>query len=238
MVVAVVTPAESVLVAMTVAVTVTADEMVTAGLVWATSVGDATTTEDGTTAVADMTAEDDPEPATGTSTALATHRTWTPSARIKQHSRTAYLANIHVIAARVQLGVVLVEKRDVDAIAGSDNVAVVAVRDDVGVRTVGAHPAETELLARDEIGAVGVDLAGVDGRELVGGDVLGSGDAVTVFALLHGVCARALLGVRRCGQGQRVWMDMPHDDSQWATRERARRAATTERARMDIVAGV
>ena len=82
-----------------------------------------------------------------------------------------YLADVDVAAVRVDLGVVRVEHRRVDAVVRDDLVARVAALHDVRRRAVHAGRAKAELLAGQQVVARRVNT-GVRHRKLVAGEWL------------------------------------------------------------------
>lgn len=78
-----------------------------------------------------------------------------------------HLADVKVIASLRYLGVVREEQRGVDGVLGIHKVTGVICNHDVGRRTVFTLITQADGLIYLEVGAVSIDLAGVDSRQLV-----------------------------------------------------------------------
>ncbi len=77
-----------------------------------------------------------------------------------------YLANVHVGAIRVQLGVVVREDGCIDIVGRGHNVAVIIVLDHVRSRAVLARMPQAQFLPRKEVRTTGIDLRVYD-RKLI-----------------------------------------------------------------------
>lgn len=110
--------------------------------------------------------------------------------RVQNLRYTENLVNVDVAAFLCDLGVVLVEGFDVSSSCLPDGVASVAGDDDDGLLAVNVGGGEADFLTGNQVVTALVDDTSVQGTELVGRDVVGSGNAVTVVARLDGVLAR------------------------------------------------
>lgn len=114
--------------------------------------------------------------------------------RTKTHLVDVQVATVGLI----QLRVVRIQQRRVEPIRARNAIARIVRLYDIRGRAVLALGPQAEVRARLEVAAGGVDSGRVERGELVGGDVLRSGDGVAVVTVDDGVVACAILGEGGC----------------------------------------
>lgn len=105
---------------------------------------------------------------------------------------TKDLIDVDVAAVLLDLRVVDEEGILISSVLLPDGIASVARDDNDGVLAVDLGGTKADFLTRDEVAATLVDDTSVQGAELVGRGLVGSGNGVTVVASLDGVLASTI----------------------------------------------